>query len=616
MRLRALIPRVGLRWRILSITVIPIVSLVLGALWMVNRDVSSQVHANLHEDLRRASAVLENLLELRAREITVTGKVIALDPKFFSVLTIPGIEGDDQVRATVSGVARDFNALAGADLFEVLSARGVCVASVGRDASRSEGRTKLAREALAGRTVNGILVEPGGQYQVAVTPVFAGGRIVGALLLGSHIGEDLVNRLREMTRSQVTFLSGTAATTSTLEHVEEREAVALLVQRLAARSGETRFGTVLELETGEHRYVTLVRRLPLSQPGQAQSYVMQRSVDAETLFLRDVQRRLAELGLVAILVALGAGFLIARRITAPVRRLVRGAEEMERGNYEYPLEVTGSDEIGVLASRFEVMRGRQREVVRTLEETTRLKSEFINVASHELRTPITVIRGFHELMAEGVTGPLTAEQAKAVEAIGQSLHTLERIAEDTTRMAQIEDDQLTLHREMHEVEDLVKEAVETALGQADRRRVRVEYRVEEGLAPVSVDGPRLTQAIANLVANGIRFTPDGGRVEVRAGVEALDLVVAVADTGVGIAPEKQSHVFDRSFLLRDSRHHHSSSRLEFNSAGLGLGLAITRGIAEAHGGSIRLESEPGRGSTFTLRLPVVSPGEMMTRRAA
>jgi signal transduction histidine kinase len=127
---------------------------------------------------------------------------------------------------------------------------------------------------------------------------------------------------------------------------------------------------------------------------------------------------------------------------------------------------------------------------------------------------------------------------------------------------------------------------------------------------VNADGPSLTQALANLVSNGIRFTPDGGRVEVRAYREDPWLVITVRDTGVGIEPGNLSKIFERAFVVRDSLNHHSSSTLEFNSAGLGLGLSIARGIVEAHEGWLTVESEPGQGSTFMHRVPLGGVAEL------
>src|SRR5262249_15106630 len=150
-------------------------------------------------------------------------------------------------------------------------------------------------------------------------------------------------------------------------------------------------------------------------------YVMERSLDTETAFLREIQEHLLVLGAVAVILALLAGFVIAERITSPVSRLVGAAVEMGRGHYDYPIDVRSRDEIGYLAERFGDMRHNQRLVVTHLEEAARLKSEFISVASHELRTPITLIRAWHELFTAGGVGPLTPAQHRGLEAIGRGI---------------------------------------------------------------------------------------------------------------------------------------------------------------------------------------------------
>lgn len=597
--------RLALRARILLITIVPIVILVFTTLAVVNETITRQVERSIHDDLTRASKVAESVLQARAGTLALAGDVIARDPKFFSVLTIPGSGQDPQLRSTVAGVARDFNLLVHGDLFEVLDARGRLLASVGREASDEKGRAALVAHAVNGRSAAGILAMADAHYQAHVVPVAVAGRTVGALLLGSRIDDHLAAELRELTRSHVTFVSGDASTGSTLDRRDAREALIEAVRRqgrgLDARLAQ---GTVFEVKADGHTDVSLAHVLPGAQPGQRQLYVMQRSLDAETAFLRVMQGGLIALGLIALVFAIGAGMVIAQRITSPVHRLVRAAEEMERGNYEFPLEIGGRDEIADLARRFEDMRGKQRQVVTSLEEMARVKSEFIAVASHEIRTPISIIIGFQELMAQGELGPVTTEQQEALTAIGHGVQTLTRIADDATRMSQIESERLVLTCAPEALMLLLEGAVQTALRDAPRRKV--EVLIDAGGAPkaVVVDGPRLTQAIANLVRNGIRFTADGGRVTVRASGDEHTLEVAVSDTGVGIPHEKQRHVFESAFMVRGSHNHHSSSTLEFNSAGLGMGLSIASGIVRAHGGTILLESEVGRGSTFTIMIPL------------
>jgi len=336
---------------------------------------------------------------------------------------------------------------------------------------------------------------------------------------------------------------------------------------------------------------------------------MQRSLLAETAVLRRVRVGLLVLGLVAAALALAAGLAIAQRITSPIARIVRAAEAMERGDYDYPLESRGGDEIGYLSERFTDMRAQQRKVVESLQESMRVKREFLAVASHELRTPITVIRGFQELFGGGMLGPVTGAQRKALDAIGRSVDTLTRIAEDATRMAQIAEERLALEPAEQDLEPILRGAIADALAVASGRAVHVECALSPGAVLGRVDGARLRDAVGHLVRNGIRFTPDGGQVLVWARTDDSHTYVEVRDTGVGIPAHRLEQLLERQSPVRDSAHHHSSNTLEFNSAGLGLGLSIARGIARAHGGWLRAESREQQGSTFTLVLPgAVSPG--------
>ena len=169
-----------LRGRIMIFTVLPLVTLALATLWIVNWSITRHVQQGIRDDLRRASAVVESILDARAQSLAIGGQMTIQDPKFFSVLTIQGSYRDPQLRSTVSGVAGDFNAITQADLFEVTDSRGHLLAAVGRDVLAQNGRDALVRESLARRPFSGILAQPDAHYQVSVAPVYAGGRTVGA----------------------------------------------------------------------------------------------------------------------------------------------------------------------------------------------------------------------------------------------------------------------------------------------------------------------------------------------------------------------------------------------------------------------------------------------------
>jgi signal transduction histidine kinase len=596
--------RFGLRWKILIFTVLPLLALAVPPLWIMNRSVSRQVNQNLHDDLWRAGAVFEQMIDARVEELVVAGQVIVRDPKFFSVLTLAGEAQDSDFRNTVDGTARDFNATTRQDIFEVADAHGNLIASVGPDRCQGAVPAGLVQSALGGTPVTRIVVRSGQAHLLAIIPVFVGGKSAGALILGSHLGQSLAERLRSLTRSEVVLLSGSGVTASTLR--DDRDSRALLAELRARASGASSAparGEVLDLHASRQRYLVLLRNFPNSNPAERQSYALVRSLDAETQFLSAIQKRLARLGLIVGLLSLCAGLLISKGITSPIQRLVRGAEEMELGNYDYPLNVKSRDEIGYLAVRFQDMRQHLRSYVVNLREVARVKSEFLSVASHELRTPISILKGYQELLAARLMGPLNDDQMGALAAMGKSVETLTRIAEDATRMAQIDRDQLVLERTEVEVPNLLEQVVRLSLAAAPRRQVQVRWQVAAGVEPIWVDASRIKQALGNLVQNGIRFTPDGGRVELKARRDERGVAFEVRDSGIGIAPERHREIFEKPFALKDSLGHHSSGSLEFESAGLGLGLSIARGIVEAHGGTISVESAPGKGTAFTVRLP-------------
>src|SRR5438552_18090650 len=162
------------------------------------------------------------MLAARTEELVVAGQVLVQDPRFFSTLTLPGGGANEEFRNTVAGVARDFNSITRQDLFEVLDERGLVVASVGLDSRPGTLPGPLVRGALGGHPGAGIAVREGAPYQISVTPAFVGGHVAGALVLGARIGQPLAERLRQLTRSEVTFISGARTSGSTLRSPYDR----------------------------------------------------------------------------------------------------------------------------------------------------------------------------------------------------------------------------------------------------------------------------------------------------------------------------------------------------------------------------------------------------------
>ncbi len=599
--------RLGLRWKILLLTALPLAALTGASLLLVDRGVSTRTVTALQDDLGRAADLLESMLAERTSQLEVTGAVIVRDPKFFSILTLPHAAGDPQFRATMAGVASDFEALAHPDVFEVVDARGEDIASVGTLALDSRARAVLGSAGLEGRTARRAMTVGGTHVLLVATPVVADRRVVGALILGTEVGRSLADDLRQLTKSDVTFLIGGRVARSTLARPEERQ--------VAVSTASFPRGPARTVSAGGARWLALARPLPFADEGEGQTYVLQRSFDVETVFLRDVRGRLVLLGLVAMLALTLASVVIATRLTHPIRQLVGAAEAMERGQWDAPIAQGRRDELGVLAAQFDQMRRRQRVYVEHLEEVARAKSGFIAVASHELRTPIAIIMGWRDLLSAGRVLPPDPHFEQALEAIGHACATLERIAVDATRMSETEDVGEGTEADWCELRPLLDSVAREVRSAARDRRVRLSVEVYAGAEHARVRSAGLAKAVDALARNGVRFTPDGGTVRVEALAEGSTLLVAVRDDGIGLSAAMRARLSESTIAPRDAGHHHTGRGLEFNQPGLGFGLALARRVAEAHGGDLRIAGEERRGSTFTLILPgALSPG--VTEEAA
>jgi len=235
--------------------------------------------------------------------------------------------------------------------------------------------------------------------------------------------------------------------------------------------------------------------------------------------------------------------------------------------------------------------------LRPVRESFDRQRAFVADASHELRTPLTLVRGNAEMLAMSPTAKLAKEDKEYLEGIVRESEHIERLVADLATLARMDEGRLQLQVEPLDLAALVQESGKDARLLAGQRPLDIDVRTDGPLIVLG-DAARLRQLLVALLDNAVRYTPDGGRIllEARRGSDRAE--VRVSDTGPGIAPEHLARIFERFYRADPSR---SRSR-----GGTGLGLAIARGIAEAHGGTLNAESEPGRGSTFVLTLPLAA----------
>jgi two-component system sensor histidine kinase BaeS len=301
-------------------------------------------------------------------------------------------------------------------------------------------------------------------------------------------------------------------------------------------------------------------------------------------------RSLNEGFLVATLVALPLGiiasFFVAREIARPLKRLVAASQRIARGEYDERVPADGPGELGELAVSFNAMAS-------ALEHTEQRRMELIGDVAHELRTPVTVLRGYVEGLADGVFPPSAETWEKLQEETGR----LGRLVEDLQEVSRAEAGQITLATASLNPSEAVKSAVARLTPGLAPGGLVLETDAPDDLPAVLADPDRLDQVLTNLLTNAVRYTPPPGTVTIAARRQGPQVAFSVRDTGIGIAPEDLPNIFERFFRADRSR-----SR---SSGGSGVGLTIAKALAEAMGGSLSASSEgSGKGSTFTLLLPL------------
>jgi signal transduction histidine kinase len=238
-----------------------------------------------------------------------------------------------------------------------------------------------------------------------------------------------------------------------------------------------------------------------------------------------------------------------------------------------------------------------------LRESDRLKSAFIEVASHELNTPVAVILGLAELWSMREAASADPAERGRVGRIRRAALRLARTVERMFHLLHADRLEETLSIEATELEPLVRATVEDVKPFLEGRALEIAVEIDPDLGAAEVDPAKLEDVLTNLLVNAVKFTPDGGSIRVRAGAAGPGRVrFAVADTGIGIPAEALPHLFEPFFTGYDTRHH-SSGEYEFGKRGIGLGLSLVKRFVEMHGGRVEVESREGAGSTFAFTMP-------------
>ena len=316
--------------------------------------------------------------------------------------------------------------------------------------------------------------------------------------------------------------------------------------------------------------------------------------DAETVALSAVTTTLIALA-VALAATLVIGALMTRTLLRPIGELRRGMATVAEGDFdpEVHIPTERTDELGDLARSFGTMTEQLREL-------DRLKAEFVSVASHEIKTPLSVIRGYVTLLADGIYGEVNEQQHKTLEAVSAQTDRLSRLVHRLLDVSRFEAGGARLELRDIDLRAFFEELTADFRVLAGQNQIDFPVRLADDLPPTIVgDEDRLSEVLGNLLSNAFKFTSAGGTIRMDAARQDGGIQVEVEDTGVGIPPEKLPRIFEKFYQVESDGQPRAS--------GSGLGLAIAREIVEAHGGTIGAESQVGKGTRVRVFLPERPP---------
>lgn len=292
--------------------------------------------------------------------------------------------------------------------------------------------------------------------------------------------------------------------------------------------------------------------------------------------------------------AMALGYFLTATLTDNLAALNQGAQAIAQGQFQTRVQIAGRNEMPQLARSFNEMAAQLQAAAQRQQELETMRRDLIAWVGHDLRTPLASVRAIVEALADRVVeDPATVD--RYLRTAQRDINALSALIDDLFDLAQLDAGGLKLDRQPNSLSDLLSDTVESLSTLAAEKGVKLEGRVQAGVDPVAIDVRQIGRVLTNLVGNAIRHTPAGGVVELQAALTAGGVLVSVRDSGEGIRSEDLPHIFEQFYRGEKSRNR--------ATGGAGLGLAIAKGIVEAHGGEIGVESQLGQGARFMFTLP-------------
>ncbi|MCL1835869.1 MAG: cell wall metabolism sensor histidine kinase WalK [Oscillospiraceae bacterium] len=301
--------------------------------------------------------------------------------------------------------------------------------------------------------------------------------------------------------------------------------------------------------------------------------------------------------LIGFAISIAVILIISRTLLSPIQGMTRAAAEMADGDFSRKINVESKDEIGILAETFNDMASQIETMLEELKRAEILRREFVANVSHELRTPLTSIRTYAETISENRDIPQQTEEEFLRVIINES-DRMTKIVQDLLELSRFDSGQSTLTIEDFSIEKSLRDVYAAIALEAKKRGHEFNLELEWKIPVISGDRARIEQVLMNIITNALKYTPDGGRIDIYGATEGDMVYVRIEDTGIGIPTGDIERVFDRFYRVDKARTR--------ESGGTGLGLSIAKEIVTRHGGDIKIKSSQDKGTAVTVMLPIVA----------